>query len=121
MLAILVVSVLLHTALGYADVAFTDGRRRISPLEQHVHGFMTVLPIVAVGIVAIVHWEDIQSSGWVLQLRNDSISRSKAVMLLLSYFGIAGIPIVEELIRTSRGFSHHQLENNHQRREANHS
>lgn len=101
-LAILVSGVLLHTALAYADVAFTDGRRRITPFEQHVHGFMTVLPIVAVSLVAVVHWDDVRSSGWAIRRRTDSGSRPLAALLVASYFVLAGLPIVEELIRTSR-------------------
>ena len=39
--------------------------------------------------------------------------------MLLSDTSIAGIPIVEELSGGCHGgLSHHQLENNHQRREA---
>jgi uncharacterized membrane protein HdeD (DUF308 family) len=107
-LAILISGVLVHTALAYADVAFTDGRRRISPFEQHVHGFMTVLPIVAVGLVAIAHWDDIRSSAWAVQPRKDSGSRPLAALLVASYFVLAGLPIVEELIRTSRRHRHQQ-------------
>jgi hypothetical protein len=33
--------------LALADVSYTQRRRFISPLEQHVHGYMEVLPVVA--------------------------------------------------------------------------
>lgn len=102
LLAIVASSVLLHTALGFADVAYTEGRRRIHPFEQHVHGFMTVLPIVAVGLLVVLRWEDIRASEWLLQTRSDPLPRMKAALLLTSYFTLAGVPIIEELVRTSR-------------------
>ena len=48
---VMVVMVLTHSVLAHMDVSYTDGRRYISPLEQHIHGFMEVLPLVAVAKV----------------------------------------------------------------------
>lgn len=45
---VMVFAVLTHSVLAHMDVSYTDGRRYISPLEQHIHGFMDVLPLVAV-------------------------------------------------------------------------
>lgn len=103
-LAILVLSVIAHTALAIADVSYTLGRRHISALEQHVHGFMTVLPAVAVGIVAILHWNEIASSDWVLRLKDVPLRARDAGLLLGSYLVLAGVPIAEELVRTSSRF-----------------
>src|SRR5688572_10809983 len=100
-LAILVLSVAAHTALSIADVSYTLGRRHISALEQHVHGFMTVLPAVAVGIVAILHWNEIASSEWVLRTKDVPLRARDAGLLLGSYLVLAGVPIAEELVRTS--------------------
>ncbi len=108
-LAILVFSVVTHTALAIADVSYTLGRRHISALEQHAHGFMTVLPAVAVGIVAILHWNEIASSEWVLRLKDVPLRARDAGLLLGSYLVLAGVPIAEELVRTSSRFRDPQL------------
>jgi hypothetical protein len=120
-LAIVATFVLVHTTLGYVDVAYTDGRRRISPFEQQVHGFMAVLPIAAVVIVAVAHWEEIRDAGWIFQVGGGAVARPTATWLLVSFLVLAGAPIVEELIRTSRRLHHHQVEHDHQRHERDHT
>ena len=120
-LVILVISALAHTALGVADVSYTIGRRHISSAEQHVHGVMTVLPAVAVGIVAMLHWDTVTSSAWALRPRDAPLSGRNAGLLLGSYLILAGIPIAEELVRTSRRFGDHQVEHRDQRREGHHA
>ena len=111
-------AVLLHTVLSVADVSYTDGRRYISPLEQHVHGFMSVLPVIAVGIIAVLNWTEILNSGWALRPKAVPVSPGRGALLVGSYVILAGTPIVEELIRTSRGFRHHQVENDDESEES---
>jgi hypothetical protein len=108
-------SIVLHTALSIADVSYTDGRRYISPIEQHAHAFMVVLPVVAAAIVALLNWSSIFDSAWVLRPKSTPLSVAAAYLLVGSYLVLAGAPIVEELIRTSRRFRDHQVENSHQR------
>ena len=116
-IAIVAGSLVLHTALSMADVAYTDGRRYISPVEQHVHAFMVVLPVVAAAIVALLNWDAISGSEWVL--RPKPLQPVPAYLLVGSYLVLAGAPIVEELIRTSRRFRDHQVEDGHQGSERN--
>jgi hypothetical protein len=106
-LAILVGGVVVHSWLSFADVSFTDGRRRISPLEQHAHGFMTVLPIVALGAAVLLYQREWQDAGPVLRPRNDESAGPSAAWLIASFFVLAGTPIVEELIRCSRRLRDH--------------
>jgi hypothetical protein len=112
-------SIVLHTALSMADVAYTDGRRYISPVEQHVHAFMVVLPVVAAAIIALLNWDAISGPDWALRPKPEPLPVVPASLLVGSYLVLAGAPIVEELIRTSRRFRDHQVEDGHQRRERN--
>jgi hypothetical protein len=83
-------------------------RRTITPLEQHVHGLMDVLRLVAVALLAIVDWQDLmQLAGPQLHLR-EGLSLRGAVLLLGSYLVLAGTPILEEHWRTLRA-RHHAL------------
>jgi hypothetical protein len=107
-----------HTALSIADVSYTEGRRYISPLEQHAHAFMNVLPLVATGIAVMLSWNELMNAGWVIESKSDPIPRLSAGLLVGSYFVFAGTPILEELIRTSRGFRHHQVKDSHERDES---
>jgi hypothetical protein len=99
---LIVLLVLLHSVLAHMDVSYTDGRRYISPLEQHVHGFMEVLPLVAAAILGVLHWDEI-GAGFVGPAASLVTPFTSARMLLLiSFIVLAGAPIAEELMRTRR-------------------
>jgi hypothetical protein len=102
---LMVVLVLTHSVLSYIDVRYTDGRRCILPIEQTIHGFMDVLPLVAVALLGVQHWPEIRGGSMtVAPLPSIDLPR---VLLLLSFVVLAGLPIVEELLRC---FRHHEIE-----------
>lgn len=109
--AAVVACVLAHTLLAHADVSYTEGRRHISPLEQLVHGFMDVLPLAAAGILGAMHWSELQSRPWTLAFRDPPLPWTGRILLVGSFFLLAGLPILEEFLRTSGRFRHHQVEN----------
>jgi hypothetical protein len=74
--SLLVAGVALHTLTAYVDVRYSAPRRRIPVFEQFVHGFLTVLPMMALAIVAILDWAqfrvllhaaDATADAWTLQ------------------------------------------------------
>lgn len=99
---VMVVMVLAHSVLAHMDVSYTDGRRYIAPLEQHIHGFMEVLPLVAVAILGVLHWDQISAGLTSPVLSLATPLTWGALLLLASYTVLAGLPIVEELVRTRR-------------------
>ncbi|MHC1652216.1 hypothetical protein ACODUL_02810 [Stenotrophomonas maltophilia] len=52
LVAILGLLVISHAVAGYFDTVSADGRRRISPAEQHVHSVLDAAPWVLLGWVA---------------------------------------------------------------------
>jgi hypothetical protein len=101
---LMVALVLTHSVLSYMDVRYTDGRRRILPIEQTIHGFMDVLPLVAVALLGVQHWPEIRGGSMtVAPVPSIDLPR---VLLLLSFVVLAGLPIVEELLRC---FRHHEI------------
>jgi hypothetical protein len=98
---ILVVLVIAHGVLVHLDVSYTDGRRHISPIEQRVHGFMDVLPLVAVALIGVLHWPEITASpsAPIFSLQPPDVGR---VLLVGSFAVLSGVPILEELARTYR-------------------
>jgi hypothetical protein len=99
---IMVAFVIAHSVLAHVDVSYTDARRYISPIEQFVHGFMDVLPLVALALIGVLHWSEITASpsSPIFSLRAPlDLGR----MLLVGSFALlSGVPIVEELARTHR-------------------
>lgn len=98
---IMVVAVIVHSVLAHMDVSYTEGRRYISPFEQLIHGFMGVLPLVAVAIFGVMYWQEIRAGllDSMFTLAQPDPSR---IGLLASFVVLAGVPIVEELLRTRR-------------------
>jgi hypothetical protein len=95
------VAVFAHSALSYIDVSYTQGRRHISPFEQHVHGFLDVLPFVALCLIVVLNWEEVRSAEWSIRLKDQRLPTEQLGWLLGS-FALAGVPIIEELSRTWR-------------------
>jgi hypothetical protein len=89
-----------HSVLTYVDVRYTDGRRRILPIEQTLHGFMDVLPLMAVALLGVQHWPEIRAGSMTLALHPAMDLRR--VLLLSSFAVLAGVPVLEELLRTLR-------------------
>ena len=113
---VLVALVVAHSFLSYVDVRYTDGRRRILPIEQSIHGFMDVLPLVAVAVLGVQHWQQIRvgSTAFAPQAAVDM----ERVLLLSSFAVLAGLPIVEELLR---GLRHHQIEHRDEGQESDYA
>ena len=99
----MIVALIAHTVLSFIDVAYTMRYRHISTLEQHVHGFLDVIPFVAVGLLAILYWDEVSlANGAPLRLKDEPLSKVQAGVLLGSFGVLAGIPILEEWFRTRR-------------------
>jgi hypothetical protein len=55
---------LAHQAVSLWDTSYSQPRRYISPVEQQVHGFLDLLPLFALTIVAVLEWEALRTPQW---------------------------------------------------------
>jgi hypothetical protein len=106
-LALVIAMALAHLATGYWDVAYTDGRRYISPPEQHVHSYMEVLPLVATALLVVLHWPafvaifDGTAASWAIHLR-PQMAPAGVIAYVASGLVLAGAAIAEEYVRCIR-------------------
>lgn len=56
-IGIMLIALATHEATALWDVTYANTRRYISPLEQHVHSFLELLPLMAVSFVIVLHWD----------------------------------------------------------------
>lgn len=56
MLIMMVFFFLLHELTAFWDVSSSYTQRHISPVEQHVHSFLELLPLMALLMVIALHW-----------------------------------------------------------------
>jgi uncharacterized membrane protein YidH (DUF202 family) len=110
-LLIIAVCVVAHTLTAYVDIAYTATRRHISPFEQFVHAFMIVLPILALLLLTILHWDEARemadpaaapSRAWAIGLRQTPHDASLVAVILVSSGLFALVPALAEFLQTWR-------------------
>lgn len=53
--ALMIAAFLLHEATALWDVAYAVSLRQVAPIEQHVHSFLELLPLMAISFLAVLH------------------------------------------------------------------
>jgi hypothetical protein len=107
-LLLMAVAALVHTLTAWRDVAYSEPRRRITPFEQIVHGFLIVIPVVGAALVVAQHWEGFSALwsaapvDWSLRPKTVPIPLLylAAVLLPSAVFGV--LPAAEEFVRCRR-------------------
>ena len=101
LLAFAAVCVVAHTAVSLWDTSVAQPRRYISPLEQQVHSFLEMLPLFALALGLILHWDAVMRPTWELSTREPPLPVAWTAGVLLAL--CAGLAmIVEELVRCLR-------------------
>ena len=97
-------ALLAHDVTALWDVTCADGRRRVTPIEQHIHSFLEVAPVMAVTFPRVQYWDQARALVGVGSDRPDFLFRPKARPLsptytagLLAAIGAFGVlPYAEE-------------------------
>lgn len=87
--------VLAHAIAGYFDTVSADGRRRISPAEQHVHSVLDAAPWVLLGWVG---WQ--VHPRWSLEVK--PAAPGVRWLVLLPALGVVVLPWLWELLQCLR-------------------
>jgi hypothetical protein len=111
--AVMIISFLAHEATALWDVSYAIKRRYISPLEQHVHSFLEMIPLMAGLAIAIQHWGQFLAlfglgpdvARLTLQLKPEPIPVFYVVLVLSSALLLDLLPYLEELWRGIRARS----------------
>ena len=106
-LVLVIALALLHLATGYLDIAYTTGRRFVSPPEQHVHSYMEVLPLAATAVLVILYWSPFaalfngDAASWTLTRRQPPLPAGPLATIAVGT-AAAGLAIAEEFFRCVR-------------------
>jgi hypothetical protein len=93
--------VLAHMAVSLWDTSFAQPRRHISPLEQQIHSYLEMLPLFALALAAVLHWNALVHPAWHWSIRLEPLPKSWTVGVLLAL--LAGqLLILEEVVRCLR-------------------
>jgi hypothetical protein len=100
-----------HSATAYWDQTYAEPRRRVTPVEQHVHSLLEVSPIMATFFITALHWDqaralvgqDRQPPRFRFRLkRPDLLSTTARVTLLAAVTAFGVLPYAEEMLRCWR-------------------
>lgn len=60
-LGLMIGAFFLHEATALWDVTYAVERREVTPVEQHIHSFLEMLPLMAIGFVSVLHWPKLRA------------------------------------------------------------
>jgi hypothetical protein len=107
---IMIASVILHQATALWDLYYASGRRTITPIEQQVHSFLEMLPLMGLVLIAVLHWPQFlalfglgsEPARFDLTLKSGPPSWIYVTAVLIAALLFELLPYGEELIRGLR-------------------
>jgi hypothetical protein len=117
---IMLIGLVLHEITALWDVSYASKRRYVSPLEQHVHSFLEVLPLMAVSFVTVMYWDQFmalfgvgaETVSFALRPKANPLPTLHLVALLVSVACFVVLPYAEELWRCIRAVPSRRLRQN---------
>ena len=99
-----------HEGITIWDVAYADGRRDVTPFEQHVHSFLEVLPLTAASALicmrpkqfAALFGRGDEPPRWGLEAKKPPLSPAYIAAVLSSVAAFVALPYGEEFVRGFR-------------------
>jgi hypothetical protein len=108
--AVMIAGFIAHEATALWDVSYAIEHRYVSPIEQHVHSFLEMIPLMAGAFVAVLHWPQFlalfglgsEAPRFALELKNESLPIAYIVAVLGAALLFELLPYLEELWRGLR-------------------
>ena len=110
MLLLMFAAVVLHGATALWDVSYAGSRRTVTPLEQHVHSYLEMVPVMATAFVTILHWPELRAlfgfgdrpPDWSIRRKARPLPGWAVAALLAGTVAFELAPYLEEFRRTRR-------------------
>jgi hypothetical protein len=107
---LMIAGFVVHQLTALWDVSFAIDKREVTPLEQHVHSFLEMLPLMGTLIVAILHWPQFlalfgagpEAARFNLAMKPEPLPWSYVASFLVAVLLFEVLPYLEELVRGLR-------------------
>ena len=107
-IAVMIICFALHEVTALWDVRYAVATREVTPLEQHIHSFLEMLPLMALLMVVALHWDQFIALFGMAPARFDIAWKSPplgvtyvvTILALVLLFEV--LPYLEELWRGLR-------------------
>jgi hypothetical protein len=109
-IAVMLAAFVLHEFTTWLDLRYASSTREILPIEQQVHSFLEVLPLMGLGFIVLLHWGQFlalfglgsESARFTLTLKQDPLPLSYTLTVIAAALLFNVLPFTEELIRGLR-------------------
>jgi len=109
-LAVMIVAFFVHEATAMWDVTYAVSRREVTPIEQHVHSFLEMIPLLAIVTMATLHWGQFlalfglgdEPARLTLAWKQQPLSGAYVATILGLIVVFEFLPYAEEFLRTRR-------------------
>ena len=102
-----------HEATALWDITFAHHKRDVTPIEQWVHSYLGVLPLLSVVLVALLHWTQFlalfglgsEAPRFEIVWKEPPLPWSYVLPIIAATIGFEVLPYFEELCRGLRAWS----------------
>jgi len=109
-LGLMIGSFFLHEATAMWDVSYAITARDVTPIEQHVHSFLEMVPLMAVAFVSVLYWPrlralaglEVEPKGPLLQWKKEPLGRAYLAGTFTSLVLLEALPYAGEMLRDWR-------------------
>ena len=109
-IAMMIAAFFAHEATTYWDISYASSRREVTPIEQMVHSFLEMLPLLGIVCIVALHWGQFlalfglgsESAKFTLAWKSDPLPAIYIISVLAGIFLLELIPYSEEFLRGLR-------------------
>jgi len=106
----MLVCFVLHEATALWDVRYASATREVTPVEQHVHSFLEMMPLMGLVLIAALHWGQFlalfglgnETARFDVAIRSGPPSWIYVGIILILVLLFEILPYLEELVRGLR-------------------
>jgi uncharacterized membrane protein len=110
-LSVVLAVFVVHELTVYWDLDYSTLRRDVGPLEQMVHSFLELLPLVSLMLLAVIAWPQVQAvahlgegvADWSLRAKEPPWPQRYIVCALAASVLFNGLPLLAETVSCLRG------------------
>ena len=108
-LSVMIAAFFIHEGTAMWDVSYAVTAREVRPIEQHVHSFLEMVPLLAVALVSLLHWPQLLALAGrriepaaPIRLKRDPLSVRYVIVSLGAMAALEVLPYLEEALRDWR-------------------
>jgi hypothetical protein len=109
-IALMIAAFFVHEATALWDVSYAVTARNVTPIEQHIHSFLEMIPLMAILFIVSLHWGQFQAlfgfgsetARFDLNWKEEPLPATYVISIMAVILAFELIPYIEEFFRGLR-------------------